>query len=124
MANIVDPEKRSKKMAGIRGQDTKPELVVRKSLIAVGYHFRLHRRDLPAEGLAASLSEWIEGKMFLVKFLQLVKRSYEEKDSTSIRHIFCNQILTLSRLPNLSFNFIAISPDDMTTTGWVSWINS
>lgn len=34
-------------MSGIRGKDTKPELLVRKALFAAGFRFRLHRRDLP-----------------------------------------------------------------------------
>lgn len=34
-------------MSGIRGKNTKPELVVRKLLFAAGYRFRLHRKDLP-----------------------------------------------------------------------------
>ena len=34
-------------MARIRGKHTKPELVVRRLLHAMGYCFRLHRRDLP-----------------------------------------------------------------------------
>lgn len=34
-------------MAAIRGADTKPELMVRKSLHARGFRFRLHARDLP-----------------------------------------------------------------------------
>jgi DNA mismatch endonuclease (patch repair protein) len=34
-------------MARIRGKDTGPELVVRRLLHAMGYRFRLHRRDLP-----------------------------------------------------------------------------
>ena len=34
-------------MSGIRGKDTKPEMIVRKALFAAGYRFRLHRRDLP-----------------------------------------------------------------------------
>lgn len=34
-------------MASIRGKDTKPEMVVRRLLHAMGYRFRLHRRDLP-----------------------------------------------------------------------------
>ena len=34
-------------MSRIRGKDTKPELVVRRLLHAMGYRFRLHRRDLP-----------------------------------------------------------------------------
>lgn len=34
-------------MSGIKGKDTKPEIVVRKALFAAGYRFRLHRKDLP-----------------------------------------------------------------------------
>lgn len=34
-------------MAAIRGKDTKPEIIVRTALHALGYRFRLHRRDLP-----------------------------------------------------------------------------
>lgn len=34
-------------MSRIRGKDTKPELVVRQLAHALGYRFRLHRRDLP-----------------------------------------------------------------------------
>ena len=34
-------------MSGIKGKDTKPEMLVRKALFAAGYRFRLHRKDLP-----------------------------------------------------------------------------
>ena len=34
-------------MAGIRGKDTKPEIIVRRLLHKLGYRFRLHRKDLP-----------------------------------------------------------------------------
>lgn len=34
-------------MSGIRGQNTKPEVAVRKLAHRLGYRFRLHRRDLP-----------------------------------------------------------------------------
>lgn len=34
-------------MAGIRGKDTKPELVIRRGLHARGFRFRLHDRKLP-----------------------------------------------------------------------------
>jgi len=34
-------------MAAIRAKNTKPELVVRRSLHAAGYRFRLHNKDLP-----------------------------------------------------------------------------
>ncbi|MGX7953557.1 very short patch repair endonuclease [Tsuneonella sp. HG249] len=47
MADIVDPETRSRMMAGIRGRNTRPELALRHALHAAGYRYRLHRRDLP-----------------------------------------------------------------------------
>lgn len=47
MADVVSPEKRSEMMSGIRGKDTKPEIIVRRLLHRLGYRFRLHRRDLP-----------------------------------------------------------------------------
>lgn len=34
-------------MAGIKGKDTKPEMLVRRILTAAGMRYRLHRRDLP-----------------------------------------------------------------------------
>ena len=34
-------------MAGIRGKDTRPEMVIRQGLHAMGYRFRLHDRRLP-----------------------------------------------------------------------------
>ena len=47
MTDIVSPEKRSDMMSGIRGKDTKPEIIVRRLLHRLGYRFRLHRKDLP-----------------------------------------------------------------------------
>lgn len=44
--DIVSPEKRSQMMAGIRGKDTKPEIIVRKALHSTGLRFRLHRKDV------------------------------------------------------------------------------
>ena len=34
-------------MAKVKGKNTKPELVVRRTLHAAGYRFRLHERSLP-----------------------------------------------------------------------------
>ena len=47
MADIVPRQVRSRMMAGIRGKNTKPELLVRKALTSLGLRYRLHRRDLP-----------------------------------------------------------------------------
>ena len=40
-------DKRSERMSRVRGKDTGPELTVRRLVHALGYRFRLHRRDLP-----------------------------------------------------------------------------
>lgn len=45
--DIVTREHRSALMSRIRGKDTGPELRVRSTAHALGYRFRLHRRDLP-----------------------------------------------------------------------------
>ena len=47
MPDIVSPEVRSRMMSGIRNRDTKPEMVVRRSLHARGFRYRLHVRGLP-----------------------------------------------------------------------------
>jgi DNA mismatch endonuclease (patch repair protein) len=43
----LDPERRSRNMAAIRSKGMRPEVAVRKLCHALGYRFRLHRRDLP-----------------------------------------------------------------------------
>jgi DNA mismatch endonuclease (patch repair protein) len=40
---------RSENMRAIRGKDTAPEKAVRSLVHALGYRFRLHRRDLPGK---------------------------------------------------------------------------
>jgi DNA mismatch endonuclease, patch repair protein len=45
--DIVSPETRSRMMAGIRGRDTRPEIVVRRYLHAAGLRFRLGGCGLP-----------------------------------------------------------------------------
>ncbi|SAK51667.1 DNA mismatch endonuclease Vsr [Caballeronia pedi] len=47
MIDIVDPEKRSLMMSGIRSKHTKPERLVRSMLHAAGFRYRLHRQDIP-----------------------------------------------------------------------------
>jgi DNA mismatch endonuclease (patch repair protein) len=47
MPDVVSKEVRSRMMSGIRGKNTKPEMLIRKELHARGFRFRLHRKDLP-----------------------------------------------------------------------------
>ena len=49
MTDIVPPEKRSEMMSGIRGKNTRPEIIVRRLLHRLGYRFRLHRKELPGK---------------------------------------------------------------------------
>lgn len=34
-------------MAGIQGKNTRPEMIVRRTLFSAGYRYRLYRKDLP-----------------------------------------------------------------------------
>ena len=43
----ITPEQRSEIMSRIRSKDTKPEMVVRKHLHALGFRYRLHPSKLP-----------------------------------------------------------------------------
>ena len=45
--DTVSPQRRSEIMAKVRSKDSRPELLVRKTAFALGYRYRLHRRDLP-----------------------------------------------------------------------------
>jgi len=47
MVDIVDPATRSRMMAGIRGRNTRPELMLRSALHRNGRRFRLHDERLP-----------------------------------------------------------------------------
>ena len=47
MVDIVDAATRSRMMSGIRGRNTKPEILIRSLLHRQGFRFRLDARDLP-----------------------------------------------------------------------------
>lgn len=47
MVDVVDAATRSRMMSGIRGRNTKPELLIRSLLHRRGFRFRLDARDLP-----------------------------------------------------------------------------
>ena len=49
MVDVVDRQTRSRMMSGIRGKNTRPELLIRKGLHARGFRFRLHGRHLPGK---------------------------------------------------------------------------
>jgi DNA mismatch endonuclease (patch repair protein) len=47
VTDIYSSEKRSEIMSKVRSKDTKPEMLVRSSLHALGYRYRLHVKELP-----------------------------------------------------------------------------
>lgn len=47
MVDKISKEQRSHLMGRVRGKNTKPELIVRKRLHALGYRFRVFDRKLP-----------------------------------------------------------------------------
>ena len=46
MVDIVDKATRSRMMAGIKGRNTRPEMVLRKALHARGFRYRLHAKNV------------------------------------------------------------------------------
>ena len=46
MTDIVDQATRSRMMAGIKGKNSRPEMVLRKALHARGLRYRLHARNV------------------------------------------------------------------------------
>ncbi|MEN5033689.1 very short patch repair endonuclease [Pseudomonas sp. TWI929] len=47
--DVVDQPTRSRIMAAVTGKNTQPEIALRRFLHALGYRFRLHRKDLPGK---------------------------------------------------------------------------
>ena len=47
MTDVFTPAERSAVMRRVKGQNTKPEILVRRMLWRLGARYRLHRRDLP-----------------------------------------------------------------------------
>ena len=47
MVDFLSPSERSERMSRIRSSNTSPELALRRALHALGFRFRLHRKDLP-----------------------------------------------------------------------------
>lgn len=42
-------EYRSRVMRAVKARDTKPEMLVRRTIHGMGYRYRLHRKDLPGK---------------------------------------------------------------------------
>lgn len=49
MVDVVDSNTRSRMMANIRDRDTKPEILIRKTLHHMGFRYRLHDKKLPGK---------------------------------------------------------------------------
>lgn len=49
MTDVVDSATRSRMMSGIKSKNTKPELVIRKGLHALGFRYRLHPKEVPGK---------------------------------------------------------------------------
>ena len=49
MTDIVDPATRSRMMSGIRSENTKPEMLLRRALHKNGFRYRLHDSRIPGK---------------------------------------------------------------------------
>lgn len=49
LPDIVDQQTRSRMMSGIKGRNTKPEMMIRKGLFSLGFRYRVHASGLPGK---------------------------------------------------------------------------
>ncbi len=49
MIDVVDKKTRSRMMSGIKGKNTRPELIIRKALFKKGFRYKLHDKKLPGK---------------------------------------------------------------------------
>lgn len=49
MTDIVDKKTRSRMMSGIKGKNTKPEVLIRSALHKEGFRYRIHVKNLPGK---------------------------------------------------------------------------
>ena len=113
MTDIVDSATRSRMMSGIRGKNTKPEMLIRSQLHRRGFRFRLHRKDLPGKPDivlpkfgAAIFVHGCFGMAMSVRYLngQKRERNFGERRSTetgseiSPQEICCLRVVGGSRL--------------------------
>ncbi|MCF6217065.1 MAG: very short patch repair endonuclease [Emcibacter sp.] len=49
MTDVVTSKKRSEMMTGIKGKDTRPEMIIRRALFREGFRYRLHDKKLPGK---------------------------------------------------------------------------
>jgi DNA mismatch endonuclease (patch repair protein) len=47
VVDVLTVEQRRRCMARVRNKDTAPELIVRRAIRALGFRYRLHRKELP-----------------------------------------------------------------------------
>jgi len=58
MSDTLTTDQRSERMRRIKGQDTGPEMVVRRLVHGMGFRYRLHRRDIPGNPDLVFPSRW------------------------------------------------------------------
>lgn len=47
--DTLSPDQRSERMGRIGGKNSRPEMIVRRAVHAMGYRYRLHKADLPGK---------------------------------------------------------------------------
>ena len=107
MPDVVAPEVRSRMMAGIRGVNTKPEILLRRGLHSLGFRFRLHDRSLPGRPdivfpryravLFAHGCFWHKHDCHLFRWPSTREKFWREKISRN-REVDCRAVANLETL--------------------------
>jgi DNA mismatch endonuclease, patch repair protein len=96
LADVVSPSKRSEMMSGIKGKNTKPELILRRGLFRRGFRFRVHVSRLPGKPdivlpkykavVLANGCLWHEHKCSLFKWPSTRPEFWRTKIESNKRH--------------------------------------
>ena len=114
MTDVVDKATRSRMMSGIRGKDTKPEIIIRRGLHNSGFRFRLHDKTLPGKPdlvlkkynavVFINGCFWHKHECRLFKWPKTRPKFWKEKISKNHE----NDKLVLARLSNLGWRICIV----------------
>jgi hypothetical protein len=77
----LSPTERSEIMARVKSKNSRPELLVRRLVFALGYRYRLHAKDLPGHpglGLQANAKGYLCAWLFLAPACKMRARAAAE----------------------------------------------
>lgn len=88
MTDNKSPQARRRNMAAVRSENTRPEILVRRTLFSLGFRFRLHRKDLVRETGEAH----VKGRNVLFADFRDVTRNFRGRRKIGAVRCLCVRI--------------------------------